>query len=103
MMETRRRRVGNYALGGVLGEGSFAKVLLGTHILTGEEVSVIIRGPCWKRWNVTGCTCNLEWSNRSRGTQWRAVSTPRESATDHSLCIRTQCRLFCLENIQPFN
>ena len=43
-MDTRRRRVGNYALGGVLGEGSFAKVLLGTHILTGEEVSTIVRG-----------------------------------------------------------
>ena len=32
------KRVGNYLLGRTLGEGSFAKVKEGLHILTGEKV-----------------------------------------------------------------
>ena len=36
------RTVGNYAIGHVLGEGSFGKVRLGTHVITGENVAVKI-------------------------------------------------------------
>lgn len=32
--------VGHYILGKTLGEGTFGKVRLGTHILTGEKVAV---------------------------------------------------------------
>jgi len=32
--------VGHYILGKVLGEGTFGKVKLGTHILSGEKVAV---------------------------------------------------------------
>ena len=35
----RGRKVGYYLLGKVIGEGSFAKVREGVHILTGEKVS----------------------------------------------------------------
>ena len=31
--------IGHYVLGKALGEGTFGKVKLGTHILTGEKVS----------------------------------------------------------------
>ena len=34
----RGRKVGYYLLGKVIGEGSFAKVREGVHILTGEKV-----------------------------------------------------------------
>lgn len=33
------KKVGNYLLGEVIGEGSFAKVRIGLHVLTGEKVS----------------------------------------------------------------
>lgn len=33
--------IGNYALGKTIGEGTFGKVKLGTHILTGEKVIII--------------------------------------------------------------
>lgn len=33
-----KKKVGGYILGDVIGEGSFAKVRLGTHILTQEQV-----------------------------------------------------------------
>ncbi|KAJ1445434.1 kinase-like domain-containing protein [Pelagophyceae sp. CCMP2097] len=36
----RQRTVGHYVLGRALGEGSFGKVRLGTHVLTGERVAV---------------------------------------------------------------
>ena len=32
--------VGHYILGKALGEGTFGKVKLGTHVLTGEKVSL---------------------------------------------------------------
>ena len=35
------KRVGGYLLGKTIGEGSFAKVKLGLHIVTGEKVSVV--------------------------------------------------------------
>nr|XP_054752927.1 serine/threonine-protein kinase MARK2-like [Lytechinus pictus] len=35
-----KKKVGGYILGDVIGEGSFAKVRLGTHILTQEQVAV---------------------------------------------------------------
>ena len=34
--------IGHYMLGKALGEGTFGKVKLGTHILTGEKVSQLI-------------------------------------------------------------
>jgi len=34
--------VGHYILGKALGEGTFGKVKLGTHVLTGEKVSLIL-------------------------------------------------------------
>lgn len=53
--KTKSNTIGHYMLGKALGEGTFGKVKLGTHILTGEKVS--------KRWflsfilkfNVGGC------------------------------------------------
>jgi len=33
------KRVGNYLLGRTIGEGSFAKVKEGLHVVTGEQVS----------------------------------------------------------------
>jgi len=40
--QNRARTVGHYLMGRTLGEGSFGKVRLGTHILTGEKVAVKI-------------------------------------------------------------
>ena len=39
MLKTNANAVGHYILGKTLGEGTFGKVKLGTHILTGEKVS----------------------------------------------------------------
>jgi len=39
MMLAQSNTVGQYILGKALGEGTFGKVKLGTHILTGEKVS----------------------------------------------------------------
>ena len=36
---THHKRVGDYFLGEVLGEGSFAKTRLGAHVFSGEKVS----------------------------------------------------------------
>ena len=41
MLKTNANAVGHYILGKTLGEGTFGKVKLGTHILTGEKVSSI--------------------------------------------------------------
>ena len=38
MFKTNSNAVGHYILGKTLGEGTFGKVKLGTHILTGEKV-----------------------------------------------------------------
>jgi serine/threonine protein kinase len=38
MFKTNTNAVGHYILGKTLGEGTFGKVKLGTHILTGEKV-----------------------------------------------------------------
>merc|ERR1719191_2351240 len=38
----RARSIGHYILGKTIGEGTFGKVKLGTHILTGEKVAVKI-------------------------------------------------------------
>ncbi len=38
MLKTNSNAVGHYILGKTLGEGTFGKVKLGTHILTGEKV-----------------------------------------------------------------
>ena len=35
----KKKRVGGYILGKTLGEGSFAKVRIATHVLTNEKVS----------------------------------------------------------------
>ncbi len=37
-MKANSNAVGHYILGKTLGEGTFGKVKLGTHILTGEKV-----------------------------------------------------------------
>jgi len=34
--------IGNYVLGKTIGEGTFGKVKLGTHLLTGEKVAIKI-------------------------------------------------------------
>ena len=34
------KTIGHYVLGKALGEGTFGKVKLGTHILTGEKVNI---------------------------------------------------------------
>lgn len=36
---TKSRSIGHYIIGKNIGEGTFGKVKLGTHILTGEKVS----------------------------------------------------------------
>jgi 5'-AMP-activated protein kinase catalytic alpha subunit len=41
MIKSNSNAVGHYILGKTLGEGTFGKVKLGTHILTGEKVSII--------------------------------------------------------------
>ena len=38
----KKKRVGGYILGKTLGEGSFAKVRIATHVLTNEKVSCIL-------------------------------------------------------------
>jgi serine/threonine protein kinase len=38
MLKSNANAVGHYILGKTLGEGTFGKVKLGTHILTGEKV-----------------------------------------------------------------
>ena len=40
MLKTNANAVGHYILGKSLGEGTFGKVKLGTHILTGEKVRI---------------------------------------------------------------
>lgn len=42
MLKTNSNAVGHYILGKNLGEGTFGKVKLGTHILTGEKVLFFI-------------------------------------------------------------
>ena len=37
----KKKRVGGYILGKTLGEGSFAKVRIATHVLTNEKVRTI--------------------------------------------------------------
>ena len=37
----KRKKVGGYVLGKVIGEGSFAKVHIGVHLLTKERVSTV--------------------------------------------------------------
>ena len=39
MFKSNSNAVGHYILGKTLGEGTFGKVKLGTHILTGEKVN----------------------------------------------------------------
>ena len=39
---SRKKRVGGYVLGSLLGEGSFAKVRLGSHIMTRERVRMLL-------------------------------------------------------------
>ena len=36
------KKIGHYAIGKVIGEGTFGKVKLGVHIYTGEKVAVKI-------------------------------------------------------------
>ena len=43
MFKTNSNAVGHYILGKTLGEGTFGKVKLGTHILTGEKVGSIAK------------------------------------------------------------
>lgn len=38
----KSRSIGHYIIGKNIGEGTFGKVKLGTHILTGEKVRIII-------------------------------------------------------------
>jgi serine/threonine protein kinase len=38
---TKSRSIGHYIIGKNIGEGTFGKVKLGTHILTGEKVSTV--------------------------------------------------------------
>ena len=40
--KVRVKRVGNYIIGKTLGEGSFSKVKLGTHLITNERVALKI-------------------------------------------------------------
>ena len=42
---THHKRVGDYFLGEVLGEGSFAKTRLGAHVFSGEKVSFLYFPP----------------------------------------------------------
>jgi hypothetical protein len=41
-VKTTSNAVGHYILGKALGEGTFGKVKLGTHILSGEKVSILL-------------------------------------------------------------
>jgi serine/threonine protein kinase len=38
---TKSRSIGHYIIGKNIGEGTFGKVKLGTHILTGEKVRTV--------------------------------------------------------------
>lgn len=38
----QERIIGNYKLGETIGEGTFGKVKLGVHVLTGERVAIKI-------------------------------------------------------------
>lgn len=38
----QERRIGNYELGATIGEGTFGKVKLGVHVVTGERVAIKI-------------------------------------------------------------
>jgi hypothetical protein len=38
----KTKSIGHYIIGKAIGEGTFGKVKLGTHILTGEKVMVLI-------------------------------------------------------------
>jgi serine/threonine protein kinase len=40
MFKSKSNTIGHYILGKSLGEGTFGKVKLGTHILTGEKVNI---------------------------------------------------------------
>jgi 5'-AMP-activated protein kinase catalytic alpha subunit len=40
--DQKTKSIGHYIIGKVIGEGTFGKVKLGTHILTGEKVAVKI-------------------------------------------------------------
>lgn len=46
------KRVGNYLIGRKLGEGSFAKVREGLHVLTREKVSGLRHESARKAWNI---------------------------------------------------
>jgi 5'-AMP-activated protein kinase catalytic alpha subunit/MAP/microtubule affinity-regulating kinase len=41
--ETPSKTIGHYAIGKTIGEGTFGKVKLGTHILTGEKVTLTLQ------------------------------------------------------------
>ena len=43
MFKNNPNAVGHYILGKSLGQGTFGKVKLGTHILTGEKVIINVR------------------------------------------------------------
>ena len=38
----RRKKVGHYILGPCLGEGTFSKVRIGTHVISREKVSLLV-------------------------------------------------------------
>lgn len=42
----RPKYIGNYEVKRVIGEGSFGKVKLGVHVLTGEKVAIKVGGMC---------------------------------------------------------
>lgn len=56
MFKNNPNAVGHYILGKSLGQGTFGKVKLGTHILTGEkvtsDVTSCIIGRCQSAWEV---------------------------------------------------
>ena len=55
--------IGHYVLVKALGEGTFGKVKLGTHILTGEKVSHQPRGTC----------CDQKLPSLSRAIQFNVI------------------------------
>ena len=44
-----KKQVGKYEIGRTLGEGTFGKVKLGRHILTGEKVARALAKACAQR------------------------------------------------------
>jgi hypothetical protein len=62
--------VGHYILGKSLGEGTFGKVKLGTHVLTGEKVSCLCSYP------LGGCESPGEVKNQ--GQERRGTNQPRD-------------------------